>query len=118
MLLPSIKAMNGNRGRMVVQAGHAFVHALWDAQDRFPEAVAGYRAQAAFKIALATDSGEVLHALYEKYRLICGATLVQESGSKMSGDINEAVIATNCIGLGPIHVDLIGDDLSSLASFK
>jgi hypothetical protein len=109
MFVPAIRAMNGNRGRMIVQAGHAYVHALWDAQDRFPEAVAVYRSQPAFKICLAVDS---------RYHDICGVSVVQETGSKVSGEVDQKnALMTTALGIGPIHIDQISNDLSSLKSF-
>lgn len=29
----SLKLMNGNRGKLAAQAGHAYLHAFWDAED-------------------------------------------------------------------------------------
>jgi hypothetical protein len=118
MLAPSVKAMNGNRGRMVVQASHAFVHSLWDAERRYPETVIAYRAQAsAFKIALVTDSEKLLRDLATKYGELCGCSLVEETGSKATGDVNHAVAMVTALGLGPLHVDLIGEDLALLRNF-
>jgi hypothetical protein len=118
VLSSAIKGMNGNRGRMGLQMAHGYVHALWDAMDRFPEAHDAFRAQpSAFKIALTTDDPEVLRTLAEKYRPICGVSLVEERGTKADGSINEAVRGVTCLGLGPIRSDLIGEDLAGLKGF-
>lgn len=118
LLAPSVRAMNGNRGRMVVQAAHGFIHALWDAEKRFPETVEAYRSQgSAFKISLVTDDPQVLTDLHLKYCQIGGASMVKETGSKASGDMNEAAAMITGLGLGPLHMDMIGDDLRSLKSF-
>jgi len=118
MLLPAVKAMNGNRGRMIVQGGHGFVHALWDAEKRFPDTYAAYRQQTAFKAALAAADEQTIRDLHFKYSQICGVSLVNESGSKMDGAVSDAgALGLTCLGLGPIHVDQTGDDLKALKSF-
>jgi hypothetical protein len=118
LLAPSVRAMNGNRGRMVVQAGHGFLHALWDAEKRFPESAAAYKSQgSAFKIALIVDDPQVLTDLALKYGRIVGFSLVEETGSKVSGEVDESVVMTTALGLGPIHTDMIGDDLKLLRNF-
>ena len=43
--------------------------------------------------------------------------MVKETGSKASGDMNEAAAMITGLGLGPLHMDMIGDDLRSLKSF-
>lgn len=114
----AVKAMNGNRGRMTTQAGHGFLHALWDAAERFPEMAYDYRKQrSAFKVTLIAEGSEALRILEEKYRPICGVSLVEERGTKSDGSVNEAVKAVTCLGLGPIPLDKIGDDLSALKNF-
>lgn len=118
LLLPAVKAMNGNRGRMAVQAGHGWLHAYWDAEKRFPEAVAAYRSQTAFKVCLVTDSEEAIQAMFFLYSQICGASLVKESGSKSDGTTDEAAaFGLTCLGLGPLHADHVRDDLRALKSF-
>jgi hypothetical protein len=114
----AVKAMNGNRGRMATQAAHGFLHAFWDGCDRFPEMTTAYRAQpSAFKVTLVAVDSEALRILEEKYRPICGVSLVVERGTKSDGSVNEAVKAVTCLGLGPILLDKIGEDLSGLKNF-
>ena len=115
---PAIKAMGGNRGRLATQVGHAYVHALWDAEARFAEDVHSYRTQgSAFKVALVADDSQVLRDLAEKYRAICGVSLVEETGSKGDGSVNEAVKGVTALGIGPLRIDLIDDDLRRLKGF-
>ncbi len=117
VLGPSIKAMKGNRGRMIVQAAHGFVHALWDAEKRFPDAYKAYRQQTAFKIALVAETAEYIRELHQSYQPVCGVSLVEETGSTLSGEIKTEYAMLTCLGLGPIHVDDIKGDLLSLKSF-
>ncbi len=118
LLIPAVKAMNGNRGKMVTQGGHAFVHALWDAEDRFPDAVAPFRGPpSAFKIALAIDDETALRALADRYGSICGVSLVEERGAKADGSVNEAARGVTGLGIGPIREDQIDDDLRLLKGF-
>ena len=110
--------MNGNRGRMVVQSAHGFLPSMWDSAKRFPADAEAYQNQSsAFKICLVTDSEEFLENLYSKYKLVCGASLVQERGTKADGSVNEAVKGITCLGLGPIEESLVGDDLKALKGF-
>ena len=114
----AIKNMKGNRGRMINQGGHGWIHSMWDAMDRFPEAVKAYREQkSAFKITLVVETAEELRALYEVYKDKCGITLVEEKGSRQNGEVNEEVKGVTCLGIGPIHADHVGDDLNSLKPF-
>ncbi len=115
----SLKAMNGNRGKLAAQAGHAFLHAYWDAEDRcreLPTAYDGYSAAdwyrasgAAKKVTLVVDTVDDLKALYKAYRPICGVSLVVDAGlTCFDGP------TTTCLGIGPITNDQIGDDLKAL----
>lgn len=113
--LDAVKAMKGNRGRLGTQIGHGFVHALFDALDRFPEDVRAYRTQSsAFKITLAVETGEQLQDLIERYRGVCGVSLVEERGTRGDGSVNEAVKGITALGIGPIRTDLVGEDLATL----
>lgn len=114
----AVKSMKGNRGRMITQGNHAVVHTIWDAGDRFPLDLRNYRNQkSAFKITLVVQTEQELKDLYESYYNICGSSLVMEHGSKMNGEINEDAKGITCLGIGPIDVDLVGDDLNNLKPF-
>lgn len=117
--LEAIKNMNGNRGRMVTQGGHGWVHGILDAQRRFPESVEAFIAQpSAFKITLEAPDADTLIRLQEAYKDVCGICLVEERGTKADGSVNEKAKGITALGLGPIREDLIGDDLKVLKPFK
>jgi len=115
----SLKLMNGNRGKLAAQAGHAYLHAWWDSFTRFnfdygvsaskvPALV--YKASGrATKVCLVVDTVDDLKALYEAYRPICGVSLVTDAGlTCFDGP------TTTCLGIGPIAEDKVDVNLSSL----
>lgn len=109
----AVKAANGNRGKMLAQAGHAYLHAFWDAQRRFPEMAAAYQdSERAYKIALKVANPDLLREIYAAYHPVCGATFVTDAGLT----VFEGETAT-CVGIGPIPENLIRGDLSSLQLF-
>jgi peptidyl-tRNA hydrolase len=119
----SILKMNGIRGKMCTQAGHAYLHSFWDAMYRpgmdavkdahIPaQAIAYQNSERAYKITLIVDTVEELIALQEKYKDICGTSLVTDAGFTV---FNEPT--TTCLGLGPISEENIGDDIKSLKTF-
>jgi hypothetical protein len=115
---PALKSLQGNRGRMIGQGGHGFVHAVFDAMERFPDDLAAYRRGVAYKITLETDDEAILHALRARYKPICGVSLVEENGTRAGKADNENVRGITGLGIGPIRDDLIGDDLIALAPFR
>lgn len=119
--------MNGIRGKMCTQAGHAYLHAFWDAtrknvlndfdldliqEKKMAQAVAYQNSERAYKITLIVDTVEELKELQEKYKDICGTSLVTDAGFTV---FNEPT--TTCLGLGPISEDNIGDDIKNLKTF-
>ena len=116
--LESVKKMNGIRGKMCTQAGHAYLHAFWDAVnhmssvEKVDQAHAYHNSERAYKITLVVDTVDELKALQEKYKDICGTSLVTDAGFTV---FNEPT--TTCLGLGPISEDNIGDDLKALKTF-
>ena len=120
--LESVKKMNGIRGKMCTQAGHAYLHAFWDAASnvgsnkahpqKIEQALAYASSERAYKITLVVDTVEELKALQEKYKDICGTSLVTDAGFTV---FNEPT--TTCLGLGPIAEENIGDDIKSLKTF-
>ena len=123
----SVAKMKGNRGKMSTQAGHAYLHAYWDSENKFTfrtnetEWSNSYRygpaidyrnSDHAYKITLIVDTVDELKALQEKYKSICGTSLVTDAGFTV---FNEPT--TTCLGLGPIREEDIGDDLKSLKTF-
>lgn len=113
--------MNGIRGKMMTQAGHAYLHAYWDSEKRFRSYEGGlggdhiadhqlYRSSDhAYKITLVVETVEQLQALHDAYRNICGVSLVTDAGFTVFKEPT-----TTCLGLGPISEDLIGEDLKAL----
>ena len=119
--LESVKKMNGIRGKMCTQAGHAYLHAFWDATKIYDpkeinpkrdQAIAYMNSERAYKITLVVDTVDELKALQEKYKDVCGTSLVTDAGFTV---FNEPT--TTCLGLGPIAEENIGDDIKSLKTF-
>lgn len=117
----SILKMNGNRGKMSTQAGHAYLHAYWDAmafprscvenkiKDKAKQAMDYQLSERAYKITLVVDTVDELKVLHEKYKNICGTSLVTDAGFTVFDEPT-----TTCLGLGPISEDNIGEDLKNL----
>lgn len=113
MCMEAVKKMNGIRGKMITQGGHGYLHAYWDALERFPEDAKGYKdSDHARKITVKVDSEEELITLMEKYKDKCGVSLVKDAGFTV---FKEPTVT--CLGVGPIRDDLIGEDLSTLKLF-
>jgi peptidyl-tRNA hydrolase len=106
----SIAKMKGNRGKLASQAGHAYLHTVWDAMNRFPQLVIDYQnSERAYKITLVVDTVAELEQLRDAYAGVCGVSLVKDAGFTV---FDEPTVT--CLGIGPIHVDQIGDDLKQL----
>ena len=117
----SVKKMNGVRGKLASMSGHAYLHSFWDADRedasvpvnmKRMQAIAYMNSERAYKITLVVDTVEELRALQDKYRDICGTSLVTDAGFTV---FNEPT--TTCLGLGPIAEENIGDDIKSLKTF-
>ena len=118
----SVKKMNGIRGKMCTQAGHAYVHSIWDAFApsfnlikmfrKIKQAYAYKHSERAYKITLRISTVDELKALQEKYRDICGTSLVTDAGFTVFAEPT-----TTFLGIGPIREDKIGDDLKALKTF-
>lgn len=106
----ALKKMNGNRGKLCSQAGHAYLHSWWDAQKRFPEAAKAYQdSQHAKKITCVVETEKELEELLRAYYDVCGVAFIKDAGFTV---FKEPTVT--CLGIGPIHEDDIGDDLKSL----
>ena len=117
----SLDKINGVRGKLATQAGHAYLHAFWDSEQRFRSYYGGlggdnpgpsdlYKAsERAYKITLVVDTVDELKAIQAKYKDICGTSLVTDAGFTVFKEPT-----TTCLGLGPISEYHIGDDLESL----
>lgn len=113
----ALKAMNGNRGKLAAQAGHAYLHATWDTEDRWPGHDEGrnllglYRASGkATKVCLVVDTTDELRALEAAYRPVCGVSLVTDAGLTCF----DGVPTVTCLGIGPITDEQVGEDLKCL----
>lgn len=106
----ALKKMNGVRGKLGTQCGHAYLHAFWNAEKHFPEHAQAYRdTDHAYKITLVVDTVEELKMIEKDYNGICATSLVTDKGFTV---FNEPT--TTCLGLGPIPEDLIGKYLQGL----
>ena len=134
----SIDKINGVRGKMATQAGHAYLHSYWDAEqgykgpywDQFAphtdetremsrqyENAGKKRQQAinykasdkAYKITLVVDTVEELKQLQQRYENVCGTALITDAGYTVFKEPT-----TTCLGLGPISEEDIGEDIKSI----
>lgn len=113
----AIDLMKGNRGKLSAQAGHAFLHAYWVSEERFPKAAEEYRhgerdqdsPQGAFKITLVVDTTAELLELMEEHKGVCGVALVTDSGKTVFEGPT-----TTCLGLGPLTAEKKSDKLKNL----
>jgi peptidyl-tRNA hydrolase len=107
----SLVKMNGNRGKLAAQAGHAYLHAYWDAYQNFTVDAVKYQVSGkATKVCLIVDTVDELYALRDKYTIICGTSLVTDAGKTCFN----GVPTVTCLGIGPIRDSDIGDDLKGL----
>lgn len=109
----SVQKMNGIRGKMCAQAGHAYLHTFVNAMSETPELAAAYLdSKHAYKIALVVDTVEQLQELQESYKDVCSTKLITDAGFTVFEEPT-----TTCLGLGPISEDKIGEDLKALKLF-
>ena len=118
----SVKKMNGIRGKMCTQAGHAYLHTVWDAYTptfnltkmfrKIKQAFHYKFSKHAYKITLKVSTVDELKILQEKYKDICGTSLVTDAGFTVFDEPT-----TTCLGIGPISEDNIGDDIKALKTF-
>lgn len=122
----SLTKMNGNRGKMAAQAGHAYLHAWWDANYapnaepftteevliancKAKQAQEYYSNPRAYKICLVVDTVDELKAIQEEYKDICGTSLVTDAGFTVFDEPT-----TTCLGLGPLRDSLKTETLAKL----
>lgn len=112
--MEAVAKMKGIRGKMMVQAGHAIQVADWDSEARFPELREKYKnSDHIRKITVKVDTDEELLKLVSAYKQKCGVSVIKDAGFTV---FDEPTLT--CIGIGPIHQNNIGDDLSSLRLFS
>lgn len=112
----SLDKMNGSRGKLGTQCGHGYLHAVWDSMERFPSFARHYRqSKHAYKITLVVQTVDDLKGFEERYRDVCGVSLVTDAGfTVFKNEDGTPNPTTTCLGIGPIPEDLIGDDLRAL----
>ena len=104
----ALKAAGGSRGKMMAQAGHAFLHAYWDAEQRFPERARAYREGRAKKIVLAVDDDAALREIASRVEGV-GFTLVEDAAQTVFKSPT-----VTAIGLGPIDKEELPEWLTGL----
>jgi len=103
-------------GKLAAQAGHAYLHAWWDAEDRthpdneetasflgydYELVMDAYRnGDDARKVSLVVDTIAELEEIYEQFRPHMGATIVDDCGYMVFN-----CTTTTAVGLGPIPSD-------------
>ena len=111
--LESVKKMNGIRGKMCTQAGHAYLHTFMNAMIETPELAQAYLDSGhAFKITLIVDTVDDLKQLQEAYKDVCATQLITDRGFTVFKEPT-----TTCLGIGPLSEDMIGDDLKAIKTF-
>lgn len=115
----AIKAMNGNRGKFASMAGHAFLHAYWDASDkcwndRYHKNAAWpalYRHSGfAKKVTVFVETTEELIALYEQVKdQFVGSSLVVDKGLTVFNGPT-----TVCFGYGPVPDEFVPQEIANL----
>ena len=116
----SLLKMNGNRGKLAAQAGHAYLHAWWDSFTRFTPSFKGSSSDCpagqykmsgkATKVCLVVETVDELREIEARYRPVCGVSLVTDAGiTCFNGEPT-----VTCLGLGPITDEQVGEDLRSL----
>ena len=117
----------GNRGKMMAQAGHAFLHTWWDAEDREPKlpmeplddkqrrATAYRYSQLAVKILVGADNAAQLQAWHDEMKdngKGIGVSLVTDAGRTI---FKEPTVTF--LGIGPITKEEAPQWLQNLKPF-
>ena len=97
----ALAAMKGSRGKLGSQCGHAYLHAFWDCEERFPELARAYKdSPRAYKITLKAADTAALEELAALYKTQCGVSLVTDAGLTVFDGPT-----VTCLGIGPIDPD-------------
>jgi peptidyl-tRNA hydrolase len=105
--------MNGIRGKMCTQAGHAYLHTFMNAMMETPDLAEAYlNSGHAFKITLVVDTVDDLLQLQAAYKDICATQLITDAGFTVFSEPT-----TTCLGIGPLSEDMIGEDLQAIKTF-
>lgn len=107
----AMKQMNGNRGKLAAQAGHAYLHAYIDAYNRFTIDAVKYMSEGkATKVCLVVDNVDQLDKIQRAYIDKCGNSMVTDAGKT----VFNGVPTVTCLGVGPILRDEVGEDIKAL----
>lgn len=122
----TLQKMKGIEGKLAAQAGHAYLHAYWDAEDRliygnswtditeYGYTCLFYRnGNDARKISLVVDTVQQLEHLYEKYRPFIGATFVEDCAYTV---FTENTVTA--VGLGPVRDDWFATQPKTFGELK
>lgn len=105
----SLSRMNGIRGKMASQAGHAFLHTFLKSMEKYKEDCEEYVKDKSYKITLIVETDEDLINLNKAYENICGTQLIIDAGLTV---FKEPTLT--CLGIGPIRETKINDDIKKL----
>ena len=106
----ALKLMNGNRGKLGTQCGHAYLHAFLRGKDIWSNRAEQYIGSGrSYKITLAVDTTAELHELHEYYRRIAGTALIEDAGFTVFAEPT-----VTCLGIGPIFESQRCEKLSQL----
>ena len=109
---PALQKMGGNRGKLASQTGHAFVHAFWDAEEHHPDRAKAYKHSGlAKKITLVCDDEDLMRALAQDYRAVCGTTVVEDAGLT----VFKGEKTFTGVGIGPLAPEERDERLASLS---
>lgn len=109
----SVQKMNGIRGKMCTQAGHAYLHTFMNAMMETPDLAEAYlNSGHSFKITLVVDTVDDLLQLQAAYKDICATQLITDAGFTVFSEPT-----TTCLGIGPLSEDMIGEDLRAIKTF-
>lgn len=107
---PALKKMGGNRGKLAAMLGHAYLHAMWDADTRHPERAQAYKTSGiAKKVVLQCEDEALMRALAHDYQVICGTTVVEDAGLTVFD--GKTFVA---VGVGPLAAHECDDRLRGL----
>ena len=109
--MEAIKAMGGNRGKMAAQAGHAYLHAWWDAEEKYNLTALAYRQSGkAKKVALVVVTTDELVAMHERLKArSVGLSLVEDAGMTVFGGPT-----VTCLGIGPVPDGWLDEQVNAL----
>jgi peptidyl-tRNA hydrolase len=117
----AVDLMKGNRGKLAAMAGHAYLHAFWEAEKLIGDNSYLYKyGGLAKKIALVVPTTEELIDLHQ--RLIDMNTQFNErAGLSLVTDAGRTCFdgpTTVCLGVGPVYEDsLVSNYLKDIKMF-